>query len=358
MKPNLRYLALVATFATSLTGAAAEKVSRPTFDADGTVQVPAFELPVSELSSQEAREMMKVRASMSADLPTMEPDIEKSRRALDKRLAPQVESMLARYPVEVREDSISGVPVRVVTPEDGEYDDGRVLINLHGGAFNTCWHSCSLLESAPVSAVGGFKVVSVNYRMAPEASHPAGVEDVATVYKALLEDYDAKRIGIYGCSAGGALASQAAAWLPAHNLPQAGALGIFGAGGVRFGAGDSAYIAGYTDGAFPPPVKAGEDKPDLTRGYFDNVSLDDPVVSPALHPEVLEQFPPTMLITGTRAMDMSPAIVTNSRLLKAGVDSTLIVGEAMGHCYIYTPQLPESRDAYDAIVTFFDDNLQ
>ena len=158
----------------------------------------------------------------------------------------------------------------------------------------------------------------------------------------LLEDYDAKSIGIYGCSAGGALASQAAAWLPAHNLPQAGAVGIFGAGAVCFGAGDSAYIAGYIDGAFPPPVKAGEDQSDLTRGYFDNVSLNDPIVSPALHPEVLEQFPPTTAITGTRAMDMSPAIVTNSRLLKAGVDSTLIVGEAMGHCYIYSPQLPES----------------
>ena len=125
--------------------------------------------------------MMKIRASMVADLPTREPDIDKSRKQLDKMLAPQVAGMLARYPVTVREDSISGVPVWVVTPEDGEYDDRRVLINLHGGAFNTCWHSWSLPESAPVSVVGGFKVVSVNYRMAPEASHPAGVEDVATV---------------------------------------------------------------------------------------------------------------------------------------------------------------------------------
>jgi acetyl esterase/lipase len=45
-------------------------------------------------------------------------------------------------------------------------------------------------------------------------------------------------------------------------------------------------------------------------------------------------------------------------LLKAGKRSTLIVGEAMGHCYFYSPQLPESRDAYAAITAFFRENLK
>ena len=53
-------------------------------------------------------------------------------------------------------------------------------------------------------------------------------------------------------SSGGALTAETAAWLPAHGLPQvgavgifgAGAVGIFGAGAVRFGAGDSAWAPG------------------------------------------------------------------------------------------------------------------
>ena len=57
-------------------------------------------------------------------------------------------------------------------------------------------------------------------------------------------------------------------------------------------------------------------------------------------------------------MDLSPAIVTNSALLKAGRRSTLIVGEAMGHCYIMSPELPEAQDAYAAIVAHFRDNLR
>jgi acetyl esterase/lipase len=57
-------------------------------------------------------------------------------------------------------------------------------------------------------------------------------------------------------------------------------------------------------------------------------------------------------------MDMSPAIYTNSQLLKAGVHSTLIVGEGMGHCYVYFSSIPEARDAYGVIVNFFRENLK
>lgn len=344
----------------SAAGAYAEDgaVQRPTFDADGTAHVPAFDLPLSAFSSPEAQQLSKFRAQMPRNSSFVEPDITKSRKALDTFLSPQVAIALKLYPVDTAEQTIGGVPVRVVTPKDKKVYSDRVLINLHGGAFSVCWDACSLLESVPIAALGGYKVVSVNYRMAPEFSHPAGVEDVAKVYRELLKNYSAKHIGIYGCSAGGALTAQAAAWLPVHDLPQAGAVGIFGAGAVRFGTGDSAYIAGYVDGGFPPPAKPGSSNVDLTRGYFAKADMSDPIISPALHPEVLKKFPPALIITGTRATDMSPAIVTNSKLLKAGVDSTLIVGEGLGHCYIYSAQLPESQDAYAAIVSFFDKNLK
>jgi acetyl esterase/lipase len=335
----------------------AQKPARPAFDENGVVHVPAFELPPSELSSPEARAFMKMRAKMPVDLPTMEPDVAKSRKALETMLAPQVAQMLKAYPVDVAEKTIAGVPTRVVTAKGKSTDASRVLINLHGGAFQTCWESCSMLESAPIASLSGYQVVSVNYRMAPEAAHPAAVEDVAKVYSELLKNHEPRHVGIYGCSAGGALTAQAAAWLPAHNLPQAGAIGIFGAGGARFSAGDSAYVAGYIDGSFPPPSKPGEATIDMTRGYFAKADMSDPIISPALHQNVLAKFPPTLIITGTRAMDMSPAIYTNSQLLKAGRRSTLIVGEAMGHCYIYQSQLPEARDALEVIVRFFKDNL-
>jgi acetyl esterase/lipase len=41
-----------------------------------------------------------------------------------------------------------------------------------------------------------------------------------------------------------------------------------------------------------------------------------------------------------------------------GKHPTLIVGEGMPHCYIYMSHLPEARDAYAAIVSFFQANLR
>jgi len=333
--------------------------ARPEFKEDGTVVVPSFELPPSVFSSKEAQALQAMRAKMAGMMPSEMPsDIVANRKQVDAMLAPQLEMMRAMYDVNVNETNVAGVPVRVVKPKDGDYDRDRVLINLHGGAFSVCWETCSLMESIPIAALGDYEVVSVNYRMAPEAKHPAGVEDVAKVYAELLKYHEPEHIGIYGCSAGGALTAQTGAWLPAHGLPQAGALGIFGAGGVRFRAGDSAYVAGYIDGSFPPPPKDGKEGLDMTHGYFAGVDMSGPDVSPGLYQDVLKKFPPTLLITGTRAMDMSPAIYTNSMLMKAGVETDLIVGEGMGHCYIMMPTLPESKDAYAAIVAFFKKHLK
>jgi acetyl esterase/lipase len=357
--PQVRSLAIALLLAATTASISAENdPAKPVFDPSGTVHVPAFELPPSTLLSNEALQAQKMRAGRPVGAPTSSGDIAAARKGLEAMLGPQVAGMRKLYSVDVVDQTIAGVPTRIVTPKDKPFDSKRVLINLHGGGFTMCAEACAMLESVPIAAVGGYKVVTVNYRMAPEANHPAGVEDVATVYRELLKTYKPKNIGIYGCSAGGALTAETAAWLPAHGLPQAGAAGIFGAGAVRFGAGDSAWIAAYIDGSFPPPATSGAAPPDITRGYFAKTDMSDPIISPALHPEVIAKFPPTLIITGTRAMDMSPAIYTNSQLLKAGVHSTLIVGEGMGHCYIYQSNLPEAQDAYKVIVSFFRENLK
>ncbi len=348
-------LASVAIAGLATIAGAQDAPTRPVFGADGTVRVPAFELPASELSSPEARAAQAKRSRMPGGAPPNNVPIDAMRRGLEAMLAPQVAEMRRVYPVDVADQVIGGVPTRVVTPQGKPFDPKRVLINLHGGGFSMCADACAMLESFPVASLGGYKVVTVNYRMGPEAQHPAALEDVEKVYRELLKTYKSKSIGIYGCSAGGALTAQTAAWLPTKDLPQPAAIGIFGAGGVRFMAGDSAYIAGYIDGSFPPP---GQATGDMTRGYFDTADKASPILAPALYPQVMAKFPPTLLITGTRAMDMSPAIVTNSALIKARVPSTLIVGEGMGHCYIYQPGLPEARDAHQAIVDFFRLNLR
>ena len=327
----LRLAAALTIAAGFATGAGAAEAPKPTFQPDGTVKVPAFDLPPSGLMSAEAADMLRKRSQGARPPLPADAGIAQVRQRSEENWAPVLAAMRERYSVDVAEQHIGGVPVRVVTPRGKPVDAKRVLINLHGGGFAWCADACRMLESIPIAAVGGFKVVTVDYRMAPEARHPAGVEDLAAVYAALLKHYKPKQIGVYGCSAGGTLSAQAAAWFPAHGLPQAGAVGIFGSGAVIYKPGDANYLAAYVDGSFaPPPPPGAPPRPSMDRLYFDGSDTTDAIISPALHPEVLAKFPPTLLITGTRAMEMSAVTFTNTQLLKAGVPSTMVVQEGHG----------------------------
>lgn len=178
---------------------------------------------------------------------------------------------------------------------------------------------------------------------------------MAAVYAELLKTYSASGIGIYGGSAGGTIASQTVAWLIEHGYPVPGALGVFAAG--TGGTGDSAYFSAISSGQ-TPPFDLFEDLLGGQVGYFSDVHSDNHLVNPNIAPEPFRaQYPPTLLITGTRASDLSPAIATHRALTAAGVDASLHVFDGMGHSFYYNITLPEAQDAYATIARFFQNNL-
>jgi acetyl esterase/lipase len=92
-------------------------------------------------------------------------------------------------------------------------------------------------------------------------------------------------------------------------------------------------------------------------GYLAKTSDTDPLVFPAVSPAVLRQFPPTLLMTGTRGGEYSSAAVTHARLLKEDVDSSFYFIEGGWHGSMYFPDVPESRDALIYAVKWFDRHL-
>jgi len=64
-----------------------------------------------------------------------------------------------------------------------------------------------------------------------------------------------------------------------------------------------------------------------------------------------------LIITGTRGFEMSSALYTHTQLVKLGADADLHVWEGLFHGFFYNPDVPESREAYDVIVKFFDKHL-
>lgn len=348
--------------ALSLAGTAVAQSAAPTqqvvVDAEGTVQVPAMTVPVSSLLSPQAR------AYMAEHLIQMQkPELLAQKDGVPIFMQPYLERQNALFAYERADSRIGGVHVYDYRPKAGIAAENteRVLINLHGGGFMGCWPGCAELESIPLTALGRIRVVAVDYRQGPDHRFPAASEDVAAVYRELLKTYPAANIGIYGCSAGGMLTGMSVAWFQAHALPRPGAVGIFCAGATLSAAGfggDSDYFNGpLGDARLPPPYPNPASGDAARLPYLVGADLKDPLVSPTSSDAVLSQFPPTLIITGTRGFELSSSVYTHTQLVRVGVDAELHVWEGLFHGFFYNADVPESRQAYDVMLRFFDRKL-
>lgn len=345
------------------TQATAQKNTQPEvkMEPNGSINVPTFVMPFSVYASPEAQQDIASKLSLSEALAPSRTttDIKVRRENTDQVLfKPWADAQWKRYPdVKMTEESIAGIGVQIFVPKEGASagNRNRVLINLHGGGFAIGWGLSTQLESIPISSVGKIKVISINYRMYPEARFPAGSEDVEKVYRELLKTYKPSQIGIYGCSAGGILTGQAIAWFQKVGLPNPAAIAILG-GSTAGLDGDSRYSTARLGGIIPAP--AIDPKIGLTSGYFEGAIEGDPLVTPSSSPAVLAKFPSTLLLTGTRAGDMSGMTRTHLDLTRAGVDARMYLWDGLDHCFTYNPDIPESREAYEMIVKFFDSHLK
>lgn len=330
---------------------------------DGSVNVAGFVLPHSAYASPEARTDMEQKfqrlyqmrkPEVMAGVAKAPNPVQAQRDLGDKMLfGPFLEAQKRRYAVTMTSGKMAGVEVQIFNPNNGvsAANKNRVLINLHGGAFMVGWPLVSQIESIPVASTGEIKVISVNYGMFPEAKFPRGSQDVAAVYKELLKTHKPSEIGIYGCSAGGILTSEAMAWFQKESLPSPAAIAILSANLDPSFLGDSAFTSPQFGSYIPAPDKK------MQMPYFEGADLNDPLVSPSRSREVLAKFPPTLLATGTRASDMSASTRAHLDLLEAGVDAQLALWDGVDHCFMYNPDMPESREAYGVLAQFFQSRM-
>jgi len=330
---------------------------KPRIDDDGTVHVPAYELPFSSLASPEARALtiLKLRTP-PAKLPP-DPTIADLRKAKAEGTdARRLVAMNKIYDFDLVEQRIGGVLTQVFTPKGGvaPKNRDRVLVNMHGGGFNTGAMTTSQAESIPFAVIGKIKVVSIDYRMAPEAHYPAASEDVAAVYGELLKTYKPSNIAFYGCSAGGHLTAQSMAWFQTRGLPRPAAAGVFSSGVGTIRGGDSPRVTSRMGSVLPDedPSAPPSTSP---MNYFLGADPNDPALNPIASPAILAKFPPTILMTGTRAGDLSKLIYSHRALVKAGVDARMVLWDGVDHCFISEGELPESREAVEIAVRFFDE---
>jgi epsilon-lactone hydrolase len=349
MLPAAFLLAAVATLSAQQPTApkpttAAEAPNRDAsyIDAQGTAHVTRV-VPVPEDLSPEARK----------SLSRQEPDQDPPQSLADRRKGTDAYTARARVewtkicPNTLTDQTMAGVPVHVVVP-DGmpEANKDKVLLNLHGGGFNS--DSGSYTESIPIASYAKMKVVAVLYRLAPEYPFPAAVDDSIAVYKELLKTYKPEHIVIYGTSAGAILTGEVAVKIKQLGLPQPAALGIFSGMGDFARAGDSIamYALRGLSGHLDPPQPDAHDP-----FYVASTDAKDPVLSPIYAD--LHGLPPTLFITSGRDLLLSGTVNLHRAFLHAGVDAQLVVFDALPHAFWYDAHMPEAIEANHMMADFF-----
>jgi len=346
-----RVLYLFAAFALTQSLAAqsspAARQDSATFDPDGTAHITRV-VPMPSTISPEAQKWLA-----SLTLKKSGPETLAERRARTDIWRAQDSAEARRiYPVKVEESTIAGVRTDIITPlEAPEINRNRVLINLHGGGFNS--DSGSLIEGIPIANLANIKVVSVYYRLAPENPFPAAVDDAVAVYKELLKSYKPQSIGIFGTSAGAILTCEVAVQLKQLGLPLPAALGMFSVLADFSRPGDSRQM--FTLDGFPGELQPVDVNHLPDDQYVAKNNRRDPVLSPLFAD--LHGMPPSLLVTSTRDLLLSDTAIFQRALFRAGDDAQLVVFEALPHAFWYHFQLPETKEALELMAKFFDEKV-
>ena len=196
-------------------------------------------------------------------------------------------------------------------------------------------------------------MISVDYRMPPEAYFPAAVDDPIAVYKALLKTHNPKDIAFFGTSAGGAITLEMVLRAKQLGLPMPGAIAPGTPMADVTKTGDSFYTNTMVDNVL---VSRDGFCHAATKVYAQGHDLADPLLSPVNGD--LHGFPPAILTTGTRDLLLSNTVRVHRKLLRSGVPAVLEVFEGESHAqYQFDDTVPETAEAFTEIGGFFDQHL-
>ncbi len=263
--------------------------------------------------------------------------------------------MRERLRVNVEKTTLDGVRGFIVAPEAVAPENlNRLLIHLHGGCYVLSPGEAGLTEAVLMAGLGRFRVLSIDYRMPPEAYFPAALDDALSAWKAALKIEDPRRMAVFGTSAGGALtlALMLRAKQEGLALPAAIAPGTPMSDATKTG--DTFYTNELIDNVL---VSRDGLCDAATKFYANGHDLSDPLLSPVYGD--LSGFPPAILTSGTRDLLLSNTVRVHRKLRQAGVEAALHVYEGQSHAhYLFNDAAPETKEAFGEIALFFDRHLE
>ena len=266
-------------------------------------------------------------------------DLEDIRLAIDSLGTPIADD------IAVEELDVNGLSCLILTPRDA--DENRVILYIHGGGYAFGSFASYGGLASEIGRAANCRVLLLDYRLAPEHSFPAAVEDSHLVYRWLLDNgYDAQKISLAGDSAGGSLVMTTMITAKDNGDPLPGA---------------AVCISPWLDMEFQgesikerkdlDPMVTHESLAELVELYMAGQDLSVPTASP-LSADITG-FPPLLIQVGESEILFSDAERLAARAQAAELNVIFEKWPEMIHVWhLFYPVLTEGRTAISRIGEF------
>ncbi len=258
-------------------------------------------------------------------------------------LSSKLSSMSAKACVEVVANGVSCEWVGSVQP-----DKSPIVLYFHGGGYVVSSAKTHRDVAHHIAQMTDARILTVDYRLAPENTFPAALEDAESAYTWLLQEgIEAARIALAGDSAGGGLALALLLKLRDDGQPLPACAALFSPWADLTCSGES-----YTANADKSPVGSKEMGLGMAGQYLgDDGDAQNPYASPVFG--TYAGLPPLLIQVSDREVFLDDSLTVARKANEAGVDVTVDQWPGVFHAWqIYASAIDESRDAISKMAAF------